>query len=312
MTLPISIIIATWNRRDDLARCLASIENQRGERPEVWVVDDGGNDHLADWVPAHYPNAQVVKNHIQMGPSFRRNQGVLLSSGEYLLFLDSDSELPDPGFLENLLRLYESRPDIGELGGEMAAFAGEKDVAFGKGLTRSGYACRIPAPRERVELTPCVYLAGCNIFVRREIFSRVGGFDPWYSWGHEDTDLGLTITQRLGLRNYVHFSTGVWHHAQAGGRHADESRRYCRARVRLLLKHWGCARTLVQAAWDMNRLALQYAAGGAARARAREFAGVIWSAYREGWANRKEIRRARNRNFLSDEAMNEFRNERAG
>lgn len=306
----ISIIIATWNRRDDLARCLASIENQRAVRSEVLVLDDGSTDGTPEWMRIHYPRIPLWADGQRMGYIYRRNLGVLKSSSPYLLFLDSDSELPDPGFLENLLCRYESRPDIGELGGEMAVFAGEKDVAFGKGLTRSGYACRIPAPRERVELTPCVYLAGCNIFVRREIFSRVGGFDPWYSWGHEDTDLGLTITQRLGLRNYVHFSTGVWHHAQAGGRHADESRRYCRARVRLLLKHWGCARTLVQAAWDMNRLALQYAAGGAARARAREFAGVIWSAYREGWANRKEIRRARNRNFLSDEAMNEFRNER--
>jgi glycosyltransferase involved in cell wall biosynthesis len=96
-----SIIIPTHNRWPFVADAIESALAQRGDAPEVIVVDDGSTDGTAELVHAGFPRATVVRQpNRERGAA--RNEGVRRARGRWVTFLDSDDVL-DPGHLEALL-----------------------------------------------------------------------------------------------------------------------------------------------------------------------------------------------------------------
>ncbi|MBU0763191.1 MAG: glycosyltransferase family 2 protein, partial [Candidatus Altiarchaeota archaeon] len=100
----ISIIIPAYNRLGYLEKCLESIKLQKFKNYEIIVVDDCSTENLSG-VAAFCD--KYVLNNINMGPSYSKNLGALNSSGEILLFLDSDVVLL-PGSLEKLPEIFKS------------------------------------------------------------------------------------------------------------------------------------------------------------------------------------------------------------
>ena len=235
----VSIIIPTHNRREDLARCLRSVNTQSVSQLEVIVVDDHSTDGSVEMVRRDFDSVVLVENETRSGPSNRRNQGIKLARGKYLLFLDSDSELPDPDLIARFLQAVELKPRIGCIGGEIPMYERDFKGAVGRLLRFRGGSKRVNAVQggvSRDALIRCDYLATLNCFVRREIVDEIGGFDPTYQFGGEDVDLGLRVHE-LGYDNYVMAAVGVRHYKSETGRYGDESYRYLEGRVHVLWKN---------------------------------------------------------------------------
>jgi GT2 family glycosyltransferase len=244
----VSVIIPTWNRSAELRTCLQALDLQDFAAKEVIVADDCSTDGTCQMVENEFPRVRLIRGTERLGPSARRNEAISLAQGEFLLFLDSDITFPTPAVVSNMVRRMDSFPSIGAIGGEMAAFAGEKDVAYGKRWTRSLYAVRVSATGD--EVVPCDYLATCNCMVRREAVQKIGGFDEDMSLLHgEDMDFGLRLTH-AGYGCRVCWDCSAYHHASSSGRSEQESLDYCRCRARILLKHYGVLRTIAQFFWD--------------------------------------------------------------
>lgn len=88
----VSVIIPTYNRAEELRRCLGSLINQTFKDFEVLVCDDGSTDHTSSVVGEFSGHLNVVYNRDANfgGPARPRNRGIGLARGEYLAFLDSD------------------------------------------------------------------------------------------------------------------------------------------------------------------------------------------------------------------------------
>ena len=97
----ISIVIPTYNEEDFLPRLLESIRKQDFRDYEIIVSDNHSKDRTAD-IARQY-GALVVEGGL---PAVARNRGAEASKGEYLLFLDADSVLPE-GFLTELFNKFE-------------------------------------------------------------------------------------------------------------------------------------------------------------------------------------------------------------
>jgi len=90
----VSIIIPTYNRSQYLKRAINSVLNQTYDNIELIIVDDNSNDDTM-FIIKNFKDKRIryIKNLRNMGSSFSRNEGLAISKGEYINFLDDDDIL---------------------------------------------------------------------------------------------------------------------------------------------------------------------------------------------------------------------------
>lgn len=110
----VSIIIPVYNVQEYLERCLNSIINQSYENLEVILVDDGSNDNsgeICDSYKKKYKNILVVHKKNE-GQSIARSEGLKLSTGEYISFVDADDFLRVDFYKKMITILEQEECDI--------------------------------------------------------------------------------------------------------------------------------------------------------------------------------------------------------
>ncbi|NEQ08296.1 MAG: glycosyltransferase, partial [Moorea sp. SIO4E2] len=108
--IPISIIIATYDRPQDLRRCLCSIVAQKYTRQlEIIVVDNHPASGLTPPVVAEFPDVVLVSESRQ-GLAYARNAGFVASTGDIVIATDDDVTVP-PDWLEKLIAPF-ARADV--------------------------------------------------------------------------------------------------------------------------------------------------------------------------------------------------------
>ena len=113
----VSVIVPVFNRREFLARCLASIEATRHANLEVLFVDDGSRDGSWELIQqlalarGEWVRALRHSGHHNRGISASRNLGIAEATGSYVAFLDSDDEYL-PRRFDQCLRTLASNPGL--------------------------------------------------------------------------------------------------------------------------------------------------------------------------------------------------------
>jgi glycosyltransferase involved in cell wall biosynthesis len=181
MTPLFSIIIPTYNRVADLTILLRELGVQPGvgEDAEVIVVDDGSTDGTsAALAQLKLPYDVRCIRRARGGPGAARNAGVAEAGGRYLAFLEDDVR-PLDGWL------MSARRHLGE---------GAWDVLEGRTTD-----ARTRSSIRRFEPVPRLSFIPCNLFVRRDMFRTVGGYDVSFFdaasglYFREDADLGFRL-----------------------------------------------------------------------------------------------------------------------
>lgn len=100
--IPVSVVVATYDRPDDLRKCLHCLVNQASPRSfEIIVVDNHPASGLTAAVVAEFPGVVLVDEPRQ-GLAYARNTGFSASRGEIVIATDDDVTMP-PGWLEKLV-----------------------------------------------------------------------------------------------------------------------------------------------------------------------------------------------------------------
>ncbi len=194
----VSVVIATYNRQDLLRRLLGQLDDQTidARRYEVIAVDDGSKDDtramLADVRTAY---AHHIERQENAGPAVARQRGVERARGKVVVFLDDDMQVR-PTFLERHLEAHV-HPDTVVLGrlrpdakiAEMPLF--ERFYARVLARQGDGFASGEEAVRGHNLYTG-------NVSLPRDLFLRVGGFDPAFR-ALEDEELGIRL-EKAGAR----------------------------------------------------------------------------------------------------------------
>lgn len=85
----ITLVVPTYNRRDELFRCLNSIKSLSETCP-VLVVDDGGTDGTGQMIKKHFPVVNYIHLEQNKGPAYARNKAIENIRTSYVAFFDSD------------------------------------------------------------------------------------------------------------------------------------------------------------------------------------------------------------------------------
>lgn len=247
----VSIIIVTWNRKQDLKECLKSVKNQDYENKEVIVIDNNSTDNSVEMIEKEFPDVSLIKNKKNTYPPYARNQGIKISKGKYVWFLDNDAVVLKKTCLSNMVDILENTNNIGIVGG-IAVFKNNKIVSVearyinkdGRGVLKL-----VPIKNVPVYLTHTIT---ANCFTRKDLVEKIGGFDPHYGYGSEDKDLGLKI-QRLGYKNIITKDTLVLH-KMALSKRMNIQFRNNKTRIRFILINYGILRILSLPLLDIKYL----------------------------------------------------------
>jgi GT2 family glycosyltransferase len=108
--LDVSAVIVNWNAGPALARCVASLEEHgRAVRMEIVVVDNASTDRSVEGAADVCPDVRIVANPTNRGLAAANNQGIVATSGRYVLIANPDVEF-GPGAVDALVDLLDRRP----------------------------------------------------------------------------------------------------------------------------------------------------------------------------------------------------------
>lgn len=195
-----SIVIPVYNQFAHTHLCLRALaEHPPQASCEIIVVDDGSSDETATALP----QVQGLRYHRRRengGFIAACNDGAALACGEYLVFLNNDT-VPQPGWLDALLRTFDEHPRAGLVGAQLLYPDGRLQEAGGivrnDGQTDNLGRFHSPFEPGFSYLREVDYCSGAVIAVRKDIFSSLGGFNARYAPAYyEDTDLGFAIREK--------------------------------------------------------------------------------------------------------------------
>jgi len=192
-----SIVIPVFNQFAHTLACLRALAAHPSEAPfEVIVVDDGSSDET-ETALRQIDGLRYHRRAQNGGFIAACNDGAELARGDYLVFLNNDT-VPQPGWLEALLRTFDEHPDCGLVGAQLLYPDGRLQeaggIVFADGSAYN-YGRFEAADDPRFAFVREVdYCSGAAIAVPRALFSRLGGFDRRYAPAYfEDTDLAFAV-----------------------------------------------------------------------------------------------------------------------
>ena len=236
----ISIVIPNKDHVEDLRRCITSIEKKSTwKNYEIVVVE---NNSVEQSIRDYYkelesdPKVKIVTYEGGFNYSRINNVGVKETKGEYLLFLNNDTEVISPDWMEQLL-MYAQRKDVGAVGAKLyyadntIQHAG---VVIGLGAHRSAGHTHYKMPREHLGYMGRLCYAqdvtavtGACLMVKKSIYEEVDGLDESFPIPLNDVDLCLKIREKGYLNIFTPFAELYHYESKTRGMEEGEKlRRY--------------------------------------------------------------------------------------
>lgn len=182
-----SIIVPVYNRREEVADLLRSLEAQTDRGFEIILVEDGSTQPaLPDGKGPEGLRLKYFRKKNE-GRSIARNHGIAGADGDYFIFVDSDCILP-PDYIRELRRSLSENP-VDCFGGPDAAHESFTDTqkAINYSMTAFLTTGGIRGGKRSMEkFTPRTF----NMGFSREVSEKVGGFREMFS---EDIDMSTRI-----------------------------------------------------------------------------------------------------------------------
>jgi GT2 family glycosyltransferase len=276
------ISIVSWNTRDLLRRCLASLEKHcRSGQTRVIVVDNASSDGTPEMVRREFPSVNLIESGGNLGFGKAHNLIAAHSTEPFVLFLNPDTEFVENAH-EQMLKVFHQHPEVGLAGCRMTNLDGSVQplgwqwhtspwTEFLSGLLVSRSSMRL-ARRLLPYHDPLKdgfvrKLYGGCLMSRRSVLDQVGWFDERFFMYGEDVDLSRRI-EAAGARSYYLSSTSVIH--LCGGASAKAPGRFvtlmqCESIAKLMEKYYGRPGRVLYVMAIQSRAIFRLAVVGAAR-----------------------------------------------
>lgn len=201
-----SIVVAIYNRPDEVDELLQSLCKQHINNFEVIIVEDGSMLDCKD-VIAQYKDKLNIRYHFKpnTGPGHTRNVGVSIASGEYIVFFDSDCIIPDDYFIkvEDAMkhRVFDAWGGPDRASKDFNALQKAISHTMTSYLTTGGIR---GGKKQLSKFEPRSF----NFGIRKSVFIQLGGFH--FTIIGEDIDLSIRM-KKAGVQSVLIADAYVYH-----------------------------------------------------------------------------------------------------
>lgn len=301
MSVDVSALIVTYHCREAARACLESLYEHAGDVAlEVIVIDNASGDGTVEMVREEFPQARLLALAENVGFARAVNVAAEEARGGHLLLLNPDTEVHE-GMLTAFLAFDAGLSEPAICGGRTLRPDGSLDpgscwgaptlwslFCFATALSSAFKGTRIFDPEslggwKRDSVRDVDIVTGCLLFVPKELWRDLGGFDPRFFVYGEDADLALRAAA-AGVRRVITPDAVVTHEVGvSSATRPDKLILLFRGKVTLLRKHWGPVK---------SRLGVALVAGGvglrAVQARLLGRGGGVASGWPALWRARSE------------------------
>lgn len=225
----ISICVVNWNAKDFLDRCLNSIQKTIQELSyEVIIVDNASEDGSKEMVAEKYPRMTLIANSENRGFATANNQALEKVSGEWVFFLNPDTEIL-PHCLDRLKDYLETHEGVGIVAPKLLNTDGtvQRSVRrfpnFKTALYRYTFFKKMglfSSEESKNKMSDFDFNcersveqpAGAALFMRKDLLDKVGWMDPSFFLFYEEVDLCLRFKKR-GYEIIYYPEAEVIHHS---------------------------------------------------------------------------------------------------
>ena len=227
--MQLSIVILNYNVRYFLEQCVLSVqkalENIEGE---IIVVDNASSDDSCAMMQKRFPEATLIQNTGNIGFSKGNNIGVAAAQGEYICILNPDTVVAEDTFVK-VLAFAKAQKNLGIIGVKLVDGSGNFLPESKRGIPTPWVAfTKVTSlyklvPKFRIfgkyyaqylsenQTGKVDILVGAFMFMRRDLYLEVGGFDEDCFMYSDDIDLSYRVLKE-GKANYYFHETTVIHY----------------------------------------------------------------------------------------------------
>ena len=255
------MVVVAYRAREEVLRCLGSLEAHAGTSYQAIVVDDGSADGTVEAVTATFPEAVVIGKPVNEGLAAGRNSALPRVRGRHVLMLDSDTELR-PGAITAMIEVLDREPGVGLVGPKLVYPDGRLQLSCRRQqplllpfARRPPFSWLAPNPKiqrrqmmedfDHATERPVVWVMGAAQMWRSDLPKLIGCVDERISsYGGEDWDWCLRVWE-AGLEvRYVPRAEIVheWRKVVRHGPFGRHSRRALRDFYYVRWKHRGLGR----------------------------------------------------------------------
>lgn len=165
-----SVIIPAYFSSSTILACLDSVMKQRDSKSVEVIVVNSSDDDTEALVTQAYPEVIFHQSEVRLSAGSARNKGVQLARGSLLVFVDSDC-IVGPQWLQKMIAAHAEH-DCGAAGGGVYCGNWQHVTAW------AGYFLEFSEFLPGGRVRNVTHIPTCNISYKRDLFERLGGFDP--------------------------------------------------------------------------------------------------------------------------------------
>lgn len=200
--MDISTILVSYNTSHLLNEAVTKLkDSSRNLKTEIIFVDNASADDSVQQIQTLFPECRIIANKSNVGFGRANNQALPLTSGRYILLLNTDAFVA-PDTLDKCIAYMDTHPNCGILGvrlegrdGVLQPCARYFPTPWNVFLQRTGLRRWIKNVQmvdnmdwTHDEVRVCDWVVGCFYLVRREVIDQIGLFDPRYFLYFEEVD----------------------------------------------------------------------------------------------------------------------------
>lgn len=243
----IGVVVLSWNSKAFINKCLDGLFIY--EKVKVYVVDNNSEDGSPDFIAKNYPGAVLIRSVANLGFALANNVGIsrALKDGCEAVFLLNNDVIIDEPFISGCVDILENNPLVGIVGPVIVEFDKPNIIQCAGGRISLWnlffpYINRGKEYRKEDRLEKVDYVLGAAMLIRKEVFDKIGVFDPEYYPAYVEEADFCYRAKLSGYRCAVYYGTRVRHiGGKSSGGLANSFRRMMVNRFRFAVKHLGPA-----------------------------------------------------------------------
>ncbi len=254
--IDVSVITVNYNVKEFVLNLVISLKKALiNFSYEIIVVDNASQDGSVEYLKEKFTDVTVIANSKNVGFGKANNQALEISKGKYILLINPDAIVREDTFTK-MISFFERTKEAGLAGCKVLNPNGTLQLACRRGFPGpwtsftkvSGLSTIFPKSKlfAKYNLTyldenktyEVDAISGSFMMLKRDVYEKVGGFDPDFFMYGEDLDLCYRI-QKAGYKVYYVHDTEVIHYKGESTKRSsiDETKMFYDAMQIFVKKH---------------------------------------------------------------------------